>query len=186
MKLTQELRNGLIQIALYSIEYGLKQHEKYIPDIESLPSEYKLHAATFVTVFNRGKLNGCIGTITAFRPLALDVSLNAWDAAFGDRRFKAIDSMQDLEVEISILSRLKKISFKDEEDLTAKVNANTDGILLKYADKQATFLPTVWESLPDKKAFIDHLKVKAGLSSNFCSEKIQIFRYTTEKIKSNE
>lgn len=120
---------------------------------------------SFVTLRIDKNLRGCIGSIEAHESLYLDVAENAIHAAFFDPRFEPLtkEEAQKIGIEISVLSRPKPLSFISPEDLLAKLQPNKDGVVLKFGLKRATFLPQVWEELPDKKDFLGHLCSKAGL-----------------------
>jgi len=137
--------------------------------------------ACFVTLHRRGHLRGCIGSMSAHRPLAEDVVANARAAAFGDPRFPplAARELADLSLEVSLLSDLEVVDFESEADLLKQIRPGEDGLLLEYRSHRGTFLPTVWGSLPDRQLFLNKLKAKAGLSEHFWSPEIFVRRYTT-------
>lgn len=139
-------------------------------------------AATFVTLHRQGELRGCIGSMQAYRPLADDLRANARAAAFRDPRFPPLEQreLQDLEIEVSLLSSLEPMSFESEEDLIRQIRPGVDGLLLEYEFRRGTFLPAVWASLPETRLFLAKLKAKAGLGEDFWSADLAIQRYTTE------
>ena len=139
--------------------------------------------ATFVTLKQEGELRGCIGSLEAHRLLAIDVRENALAAAFGDPRFAPL-AMRELDVtsvEVSLLSPASSFDVADENDLLARVVPRVDGIVLELGRRRATFLPQVWESLPDPRDFVGALKRKAGLPADFWSPEIRVSRYTVAK-----
>jgi MEMO1 family protein len=142
-------------------------------------------AATFVTIQKEGKLRGCIGSLEAVRPLRDDIRENALAAAFRDPRFPAlsVDEWPHCAVEVSLLSRPKAIRFADEADLLAQVRAGEDGIILEHAGKRATYLPQVWEGLPDKQRFLAELKRKAGIPPETGLGRCKVRRYRVAKWK---
>ncbi|HTN28686.1 MAG TPA: AmmeMemoRadiSam system protein A, partial [Burkholderiales bacterium] len=142
-------------------------------------------AATFVTIQKEGKLRGCIGSLEAVRPLRDDIGENALAAAFRDPRFSAlsVDEWPHCSVEVSLLSRPKTIRFADEADLLAQVRAGEDGIILEHAGKRATYLPQVWEGLPDKQRFFAELKRKAGIPPETGLGRCKVRRYRVAKWK---
>ena len=142
-------------------------------------------AATFVTLTKDGKLRGCIGSLEAQRPLRDDVAANAVAAAFRDPRFPALTAEEwpKCRVEVSLLSRPKTIRFADEADLLAQVRAGEDGIILEHAGKRATYLPQVWEGLPDKLRFFAELKRKAGIPPETGLARCKVRRYRVAKWK---
>lgn len=146
------------------------------------------HGATFVTLTQQGELRGCIGTLEAHRPLVTDVKSNALAAAFRDPRFPALSAaeLETTRVEVSLLSPSEPISFESEEHALSQLRPGIDGIILEYRHYRSTFLPQVWEQLPDKTEFMAHLKYKAGLSPTFWADDLQLQRYTVSKWKEAE
>lgn len=141
--------------------------------------------ASFVTLTQQGDLRGCIGSIEAHRPLGLDVRENALAAAFRDPRFAplAVEEFEHTRVEVSLLTPAMAISFRDEADFLAQLRPGVDGIVFQYGRHRSTFLPQVWESLPEPSQFMQQLKRKAGLPPNFWHESVGIARYEVTKWK---
>ena len=110
---------------------------------------------------------------------------NAIAAAFRDPRFPPLsrDEFADLQIEVSLLSEPEIVSFHDEADALAQLRPGIDGVILSSGGRQATFLPQVWESLPDRREFIMHLKRKAGLRDDFWSADVTLARYQVRKYK---
>lgn len=140
--------------------------------------------ACFVTLKKNGQLRGCIGSIIAYRPLISDLVEHAQNAAFKDPRFNPVsgDEVSELSINISLLSSPLRMNFKDEEDLLSQIVPNVDGIIIKDKNYQAVYLPSVWEELPDKKIFLNSLKVKAGLPQNYFSNTFEAYRFRAEYI----
>ena len=151
---------------------------------EDLP---ELHApgASFVTLTQQGRLRGCIGTLEAYRPLALDVAENARAAAFRDPRFAPLSAAEfaQTRVEVSLLSPPQAWPVQDEDDACARLQPGIDGLILQAGARRATFLPQVWESLPDPRAFLQQLKQKAGLPADYWGGDIALQRYQVQKWK---
>lgn len=141
--------------------------------------------ASFVTLTRQGDLRGCIGSLEAHRPLGLDVRENALAAAFRDPRFAplAVEEFEHTRVEVSLLTPAMAISFRDEADFLAQLRPGVDGIVFQYGRHRSTFLPQVWESLPEPAQFMQQLKRKAGLPPNFWHEAVSIARYEVTKWK---
>lgn len=139
--------------------------------------------ATFVTLTQWGELRGCIGSLQACDPLIEDVSNNAVSAALYDPRFAplAADELDTVKVEVSLLSELQPIDFTSEADALAQLRPNIDGVVFEYGPYRSTFLPQVWESLPQPQQFLARLKSKAGLSEDFWADDIRLSRYTVNK-----
>jgi len=142
-------------------------------------------AATFVTLTRNGRLRGCIGSLEAWRPLADDVRENACSAAFRDPRFPPLnaDELADIRVEVSLLTPAAPMHFANESDALRQLRPGVDGVILSHGGHRATFLPQVWEQLPEPAVFLAHLKQKAGLRSDFWSDDVALSRYQVEKWK---
>lgn len=141
--------------------------------------------ATFVTLSQHGNLRGCIGSLEAWRPLAKDVQENALAAAFRDPRFKPL-SAEELpltRVEVSLLTPAEPMSFTSEADALAQLHPNVDGVIFTAGHHRSTFLPQVWEQLPDPAVFMAHLKQKAGLPASYWGPDVGLERYTVKKWK---
>ena len=146
------------------------------------------HGACFVTLIHSGQLRGCIGSLQAYRPLLDDVQENALAAAFRDPRFKplAASEYNEICIEVSLLSPLMAMTTSSEEDALTQFQPGVDGVVLHCGDKRGTFLPQVWDSLPESRSFLQELKSKAGLPRDFWSEEIRLFRYHVDKWSENE
>jgi len=172
----------LKEIAKKSIEHGLLYNKPLIPSVEDLPKPLKEHKASFVTLNKQEELRGCIGSIFAQSPLAVDVAENAFNAAFRDPRFSPLkkEELSLIEIKISVLSPFEKINAKNLKELLSIIREHKDGIYLKSPDGKATFLPDVWEKVPSKEVFIHELYRKAHLPIDYPFHKIEWYRYTTE------
>lgn len=150
-------------------------------------SHARLHepGATFITLTQQGNLRGCIGSLEAHRPLAQDVRENALAAAFRDPRFSplAVEEFEFTSVEVSLLTPAVPLAFGSEADFMAQLRPGVDGIVFQYGRHRSTFLPQVWESLPEPQQFMQQLKRKAGLPPNFWHEEVSIARYEVTKWK---
>jgi AmmeMemoRadiSam system protein A len=144
--------------------------------------------ATFVTLTQHGQLRGCIGSLVAERPLHEDVAGNARAAAFRDPRFTPVTrrELTEIAVEVSLLSPLEPVIFETESQLLESLRPGVDGLVLEYRRQRGTFLPQVWDQLPEPNAFLDHLKRKAGLSAEFWAPDIRVSRYTVSKWRESE
>jgi AmmeMemoRadiSam system protein A len=149
----------------------------------SLPNWLHENAACFVTLHRYGELRGCIGTIEAYRPLVKDVKSNAVNAAMRDPRFTPLQRVEfaEIEIEVSVLSPTEAISCSDELDALWQIRAGIDGLVLEWRGHRGTFLPQVWENLPDKQDFLQQLKRKAGLPANFWAVDLNLYRYTVSQ-----
>ncbi len=141
--------------------------------------------AVFVTLKKNGALRGCIGSILPTRPLIEDVMENARAAAFRDTRFPPLqpEELGEVDIEISLLTVPQSLPYADIEDLRRKVRPGVDGIIIRVDGRQATFLPSVWEQLPDFDRFFMHLCMKAGLPGDCLRMHPEVFVYQAEKIE---
>ncbi|HET9764829.1 MAG TPA: AmmeMemoRadiSam system protein A [Casimicrobiaceae bacterium] len=144
--------------------------------------------ASFVTLLCGEALRGCIGSLLATRALAVDVRENALAAAFRDPRFAplSLTEFATLSIEVSLLSRPQPALFATEADLLARLVPGVDGLALELGEHRATFLPQVWETLPDPRDFVAALKAKAGLPEGFWSSRLNVSLYRVTKWKERE
>lgn len=145
-------------------------------------------AATFVTLTINGKLRGCIGTLEAHRSLLEDVTANARAAAFEDSRFQPLtaDEFAALMVEVSVLTEIEPMHAHTEDVARSRLRPGIDGVVFKYGMYKATFLPQVWDQLPDPADFLGHLKVKAGLSAEFWHPEVLLYKYQVKKYREKD
>jgi AmmeMemoRadiSam system protein B/AmmeMemoRadiSam system protein A len=141
--------------------------------------------ATFVTLTQNGALRGCIGSLQAHRPLDQDVRANAVSASISDPRFPPLkaEELARTRVEVSLLTAPQPMTFADEADALRQLRPNIDGVIFIAGQKRSTFLPQVWEQIPDPRQFMAHLKQKAGLPADFWSPEVQLQRYEVKKWK---
>ena len=144
--------------------------------------------ASFITLMLEGDLRGCVGSLEPRRSLAADVRANAVAAAFRDPRFPPLAAREfpETSVEVSLLSQSQRVAVVDEEDLLVQLRPGVDGIVLEYGRHRATFLPQVWDSLPEPRHFLAALKRKAGLAADFWSAELSVARYSVTKWKESE
>jgi len=159
------------------------QGKEYSP--ENIPSVLTQYGASFVTLKLNGALRGCIGSIYPTKPLILDIIDNARNAAFYDSRFEPVTERElpYIEVNISILSSIERIQFKDEKDLLSKIYPN--GIIISDRNNRAVYLPEVWEQLPNREVFLNSLKEKAGLHPDYFSKSLEAYKFTTTGISAH-
>jgi hypothetical protein len=181
----EEAGRTLLSIARGEIEKALFQSEHRQNDVPWL----RQAGATFVTLTSNGALRGCIGSLEAARPLGVDAAQNALGAAFRDPRFPAVtvDEWPQCRVEMSLLTAPKPIRFADEADLLEQIRSGEDGLILDCrvgaSLRRATFLPQVWESVPDKRLFLAELVKKAGLPADTRLAGCKVSRYRVAKWK---
>ncbi len=144
--------------------------------------------ASFVTLKNGNRLRGCIGSLQANRTLVEDVKANARAAAFHDPRFPPLsfDELSTTKIEVSLLSALLPLAFRNQEHALEQLRPGEDGVVLEFETHRGTFLPQVWENLPSPAAFLGELKRKAGLPLDFWDDDIRLFRYSVSKWAESE
>jgi hypothetical protein len=144
--------------------------------------------ATFVTLTRYGELRGCIGTLEAHRTLRRDVEDNTLNAAFRDPRFAplAAGEFAATRIEVSLLCAPAPMPIAGEDDLLRRLRPGEDGVVLAFHGRRATFLPQVWESLPEPRDFIAALKRKAGLAAGFWHDEVRVSRYAVSKFREPE
>lgn len=175
----------LLELARKSIRQGLAGRHMAPAELDEYPPALRDKGAAFVTLTLHGQLRGCIGHLEASQPLVQDVIENARLAAFNDPRFMPLTEreFEQVDISISVLSPAVPIKFSSEQDLLGKMRPGIDGLILKVGHHQGTFLPSVWESLPEPADFLRHLKQKAGLDQDYWSDDMEVSRYTTQQIK---
>ena len=159
----------LLQLARRTLQKYYQQEDILHLNIESLPTSLKKKRGIFVTLTMNSHLRGCIGNILPQKPIYQAVMDNALASAVYDPRFPAVTKTEfpKLKIEISILSPLKKLpQFETKQQLLSYFNEYKPGVLIKKDSKEATFLPQVWEELPNPEDFLQALCQKAGLDSN--------------------
>ena len=128
---------------------------------------FQMACGTFVTLKISGQLRGCIGNLASNETPLSGIRRNAVNAAFHDPRFAPLRAaeLDRVEIEVSILSEPKPLSYHDGADLLKKLRPGVDGVTIGLGHASATFLPQVWEQLPEPQDFLAHLCMKAGLAA---------------------
>jgi AmmeMemoRadiSam system protein A len=186
MALAPEDRQILLKLARDTIANQTRGQRVPEVDPDTTSEELWHDAACFVTLTKYGQLRGCIGSLEAHQPLVLDVRDNAIGAAFRDPRFPPVsaEELDDLHVEISVLSHPEPLSYDDPDDLIAKLRPNVDGVVIERGWNRATFLPQVWEKLSDPHEFLQHLCLKAYLSADaYRHPGLEVYTYQVEKFE---
>ncbi|RME42836.1 MAG: AmmeMemoRadiSam system protein A [Chloroflexi bacterium] len=167
LELTPEEEKQLLQVARQALETAVRTgvaDETWVPPIE-VSERLMADGASFVTLHIDGALRGCVGSAVAHRPLVLDVAHNAMRAALFDPRFEPVqpDELPHIEIEISILTPLKLLEYRDAEDLLAQLRPHVDGVMIIGGFHRALLLPQTWELIPEPAEFMAALCRKAGL-----------------------
>lgn len=174
----------LLQIAREALTLSVQGRALPPLDLANLPQPLQKDGASFVTLTEGGQLRGCIGALEAYQPLALDVQEHAMAAALQDYRFPQVrpDELGRIEIEISVLTPRTELDYETPEDLIQKLRPNVDGVVLQDGFRKATFLPQVWEQLPQPEPFLAHLCQKMGAASNLWQKKhLTVFTYQVQE-----
>lgn len=185
-KLTLEEQQFLLRVAREAIECGVRGEKVPPLDETSLSSQLKEIGASFVTLTIREELRGCIGALEAHQPLAEDVREHAIAAALEDPRFPPVreDELSRIQIEVSRLTRPVPLEYKDATDLLSKLKPHVDGVILRDGFRRATFLPQVWEKIPNRIEFLNYLCNKMGLGENAWSTRhLDVFIYHVEEFR---
>ena len=175
-------RRRLTELARRSIDHGLAHGRALAVALHDWPPQLRAERATFVTLHKYASLRGCIGSLAARRPMVEDIAENAYAAAFRDPRFAALteDELPSLDIHIAVLSPPEALDFRSAAELMDQIRPGIDGLILSEGEHRGTFLPSVWEQVPERHAFLRHLKRKAGLPEDYWSDTLSVSRYTTE------
>lgn len=181
-ELSLQQQQELLRVARESIQHGLEHRHAINVDADAYDEQLQHHGGSFVTLNKNGALRGCIGTLQPYQPLLNDVAEHARAAAFSDPRFPplSVDEFADIVISVSVLGKPSAINFSDEEDLISQLRPLEDGLIFEEGGNRGTFLPSVWESLPEPRQFLQQLKRKAGLPVDYWSDNLKISRYTTQ------
>ena len=176
-------RKAMLALARGAVEAAARGEALPDPDKANLPSLCRQSKGCFVTLNKHGELRGCIGYIMPLKPLGQAIVDNACSAATRDHRFPPVtrEEVGDLEIEISVLTVPQPLEFSSPEDLLTKLRPRVDGVILQVRNFQATFLPQVWEKIPQKEEFLNQLAYKAGLQpSNWRMSEAKVMTYQVE------
>ncbi len=181
--LSPESRTALATIARQSV-VAAASGCRYTPPREWMVGPLAEPGASFVTLRAAGELRGCIGSIRARRALGLDVAENGRAAALRDPRFDPVEARElaQLSVELTLLLPPEPLAVGGRDELLAALVPGVDGLVLEEDGHGATFLPAVWQQLPDPESFVAQLERKAGLRPGSWSPARRLFRYRAESI----
>lgn len=174
----------LLTLARDTIANALHHQPEPAVDLETLSTVLREPGASFVTLTIKGNLRGCIGSLEAHQSLAVDVREHAFQAAFEDYRFPPLSERElpETTIEISRLTKPVELVYDDPTDLPRLLQPGRDGVILQDGFRRATFLPQVWEQLPDIEAFLSHLCAKMGAPADLWKKKtLQVKTYSVEE-----
>ena len=174
----------LLEVARLSIEQGVHTGRAISVRASDYPEGLRPLRATFVTLRRHGELRGCIGELEARLPLVESVARIAFESAFHDPRFAPLaeSELAELAIEIAILGPLERMNVRNEEDLLRQLRPGVDGLVIVQGSARGTYLPSVWESLPEARDFVVQLKRKAGLAADYWSPELEISRFEVQKL----
>lgn len=184
--LNQDEQGHLLKIARQALESGVKSMP--LPDLEldELPPALVEQGASFVTLTIDGYLRGCVGALDAYQPLARDVQEHAVDAALRDFRFSHVTpaELPLITIEISILTPHVPLPYRSPQELIEKLRPHIDGVFLRDGSNKATFLPQVWDQLPNVEDFLSRLCLKMGAPGDIWRHKpLDVFIYQVQEFK---
>jgi AmmeMemoRadiSam system protein A len=182
--LTDTDRSFLLSLARQSIENSVLGKPIPVLELESLSPILKEQGASFVTLTSRGYLRGCVGALEPYQSLAEDVREHAIAAAFQDYRFPPVqaEEINDIEIEISYLTRPEVLKYENPTELPKILRPSIDGVVIRDGMRRATFLPQVWEKIPDPEEFLEQLCMKMGSPANLWRrKKLDVMTYQVEE-----
>jgi AmmeMemoRadiSam system protein A len=182
--LTPQEKQTLLMLARQALEHAVRGQPLPDIDLPSLTPRLRAKGAAFVTLTISGELRGCIGALEAYQPLAEDVREHAVAAALNDFRFPPVqpEELARIKVEVSRLTAPRLLVHETPDELLAGLRPGVDGVVLRDGLRRATFLPQVWEKIPDPVEFLEHLCLKMGESPNLWRRKnIEVLTYQVEE-----
>ncbi len=183
-KLTSEEKQTLLKLARQSLENGVRGMALPTLDPAALTPTLLAEGAAFVTLTINGDLRGCIGALEPYQSLAADVREHAVAAALEDYRFPQVkeNDLAKIQIEVSRLTRPVPLEYKDADDLLTKIRGGVDGVILRDSFRRATFLPQVWEKIPDPEDFLANLCYKMGAAPDTWKRKhLEVLVYQVEE-----
>ena len=187
--LSETDKHRLIELAREALAAGVSQQPVPPVDEAALSARLLRPGCSFVTLTRQGELRGCIGTLRSIEPLFEDVRHHAVQAALEDYRFSPVTppEVPTLEIEVSVLTEPQPLAFDKPEDLLPLLRPEVDGVVLKQGLRRATFLPQVWEHLPDPRQFLSGLCEKMGVPADtWRRTKLEVLTYQVEKFTEAE
>jgi AmmeMemoRadiSam system protein A len=186
-QLTEEQGQVLVKLARHTIMEKLGRNvsasDTAARNSASMDMKFQAHCGTFVTLKIEGRLRGCIGSLTSNETIWDGIRHNAVNAAFRDPRFSPLTEkeLDQTHIEVSILTEPRLLDHGSGAELTQKLRAHIDGVIIRKDHASATFLPQVWEQLPDPEEFLSHLCMKAGLPSNaWKDQELEVLTYQVQ------
>lgn len=185
-ELTVQDKAYLLKVAREAMTSGVTGRPLQKLKLDEIAPTLRENGASFVTLTIDGQLRGCIGTLEAYQPLIIDVQTRAFQAALEDYRFYpvTIDELPNINVEISRLTPSAPLQYSEPQELPALLRPGIDGVVLSDGSRRATYLPQVWEQLPNPEEFLSSLCAKMGASKQLWRQKIlTVELYQVEEFK---
>ncbi len=182
--LTFDEQHTLLRLARQAMEHAVRGEKHAALDAAGLTARLRAPGASFATLIKRGELRGCIGALEPYQPLAQDVREHAAAAALEDPRFPPVQAaeLDQIVIELSCLTIPEKFEYKDTQELLARLHPHVHGVLLRDGFRRATYLPQVWEKIPDKAGFMDSLCEKMGAPAGLWRQKhLEVLLYQVEE-----
>ena len=181
----------LLDIARRSLSTYIGKQRQVEPQLDTLPDALQQPGASFVTLYSFGRLRGCVGSVEARLPLALDVALNAVAAATRDPRFPPVtrDELARLRLSVTVLSPLRQLAYESQSDLEHKLRPGMDGVMIAWQSRRSLLLPQVWERVPEPRDFLLALTEKGGIPRSELAAQpptIAAFSFTAECCEEDE
>lgn len=185
LNLSRNQGQALVRLARRTIMERLGQQTAGDETGNLTDSSFQEMRGTFVTLTIKDQLRGCIGSLDTTESILEGVRRNAVNAAFNDPRFSPLkaDDLDQVDIEVSILTEPKPLEYQDSADLLSKLRVNVDGVILRKGSASSTFLPQVWEQLPQPEKFLSHLCEKASLPGDAWEnekEKLEVLTYQVQ------
>ena len=173
-------KQTLLKLAHQSIGFGFEHNAPPLISLEQLPPHYTHDGCSFVTLKINQQLRGCIGSLKPHQALIQDIATHAFNAAFKDTRFSPLTQQEFalIKAHISVINPAEDLTIANEQQLLTTLQPHVDGLILQDQQYHSTFLPSVWEQISDPSAFLQQLKLKAGLPADHWSDTIRFQRYT--------
>jgi MEMO1 family protein len=182
---TPSERRFLLELARKSVTAAVTGSPPPKEDAD-VPQKLQARRACFVTLTRSGELRGCIGTIFPQESLYQAVVRRARSAAVEDTRFPPVapEELKDIAIEVSVLTVPKPLRFASPQDLLNKLRPGIDGVVLNVEGRQSTYLPQVWQQLPDRRLFMRELSQKAGLAADAWTQPgVSVMTYQVEAFR---
>jgi uncharacterized protein len=183
-KLAIEEQEILLRLAREAMERGVMGEALTPLDLSALPENLREEGSSFITLTIHGQLRGCIGSLEPYQSLAEDVREHAVAAALKDPRFPPVseDELGAIQIEVSRLTRPVPLEYKDVDDLLSRLCPFVDGVIVRDGFRRATFLPQVWQKIPNPADFLGNLCYKMGVDPELWRTKhLDILTYQVEE-----